>query len=79
MSTLESTISILEVLPEADLLEVQQFAKRLFTLRSDKHPFPLKSREEIYKDLEISRQQAAEGKCQEMGQTLTEIREKYGL
>lgn len=50
MSTLESTISILKVLPEADLLEVQQFAKRLFTLRSDKYPFPLKSREEIYKD-----------------------------
>ena len=48
MSTLESTISILEVLPEADLLEV-------------------------------SRQQAAEGKCQEMGQALAEIREKYGL
>ena len=79
MSTLESTISILEVLPEADLLEVQQFAKRLFTLRSDKRPFPLKSREEIYKDLEISRQQVAEGKCQEMGQALAEIREKYGL
>ena len=79
MSILESTISILEVLPEADLLEVQQFAKRLFMLRSDKRPFPLKSREEIYKDLEISRQQVAEGKCQEMGHTLTEIREKYGL
>lgn len=79
MSALESTISILEVLPEADLLEVQQFAKRLFMLRSDKHPFPPKSREEIYKDLEISRQQAVEGKCQEMGQALAEIREKYGL
>lgn len=79
MSTLESTISILEVLPEADLLEVQQFAKRLFTLRSDKQPFPPKSREEIYRDLEISRQQATEGKCQEMGQALAEIREKYEL
>ena len=79
MSTLESTISILEVLPEADLLEVQQSAKKLFMLRRDKHQFPPKSREEIYKDLEISRQQAAEGKCQEMGQALAEIREKYGL
>ena len=79
MSTLESTISILEVLPEADLLEVQQFAKKLFMLRRDKYQFPPKSREEIYKDLEISRQQAAEGKCQEMGQALAEIREKYGL
>ena len=51
MSTLESTISMLEVLPEADLKEVQQFTKRLFMLRSDKYPFPPKSREEIYKDL----------------------------
>ena len=79
MSALESTISILEALPEADLLEVQQFAKRLFVLCSDEYPFPPKSQEEIYKDLEISRQQAAEGKCQERGQALAEIREKYGL
>ena len=79
MGTLESTISILEVLPEADLLEVQQFAKNLFMLRRDKHQFSPKSREEIYKDLEVSRQQAAEGKCQDMGKALAEIREKYGL
>lgn len=47
--------------------------------RNEDCPFPPKSREEIYKDLEISRQQAAEGKYQEMGEALTEIREKYGL
>lgn len=29
--------------------------------------------------LEVSRQQAAEGKCQEMGEALAEIRSKYGL
>jgi len=49
------------------------------TLRSATCPFQPKSREEIYCDLEISRQQTAEGKCQEMGQALAEIRTKYGL
>ncbi|MCM1044891.1 MAG: hypothetical protein NC417_05240 [Candidatus Gastranaerophilales bacterium] len=42
-------------------------------------PLPPKSRDEIYKDLEVSRLQVAEGSCQEMGQALTEIRTKYGL
>ena len=79
MSTLENTISILEVLPESDLIKIQDFAKKLFRQRSDEYPFPLKSRKEIYNDLEISRQQAAEGNCQEMGSALAEIRGKYGL
>ena len=48
-------------------------------LESATCPFQPKSQEEIYRDLEISRQQAAEGKCQEMGQALAEISEKYGL
>lgn len=79
MSTLESTISMLEVLPEADLVKIQDFVKKLFFQRSQECPFPPKSRQEIYQDLEISRQQAAEGKCQDMGKALTEIRSKYGL
>ncbi len=78
MSTLQNTISMIEVLPEADLLKIQDFAKKLFQ-RNTKCPFPPKSEEEIYRDLEISRQQAAEGKCQEMGEALEEIRAKYGL
>lgn len=79
MSTLESTISMLEVLPEADLVKIQDFTRKLFRQRGAACPFQPKSREEIYSDLEISRQQAAEGKCQEMGQALAEISEKYGL
>lgn len=79
MSTLESTISMLEVLPEADLVKIQDFIKKLFRQRGASCPFQPKSQEEIYRDLEISRQQVVEGKCQEMGQALAEISEKYGL
>lgn len=40
---------------------------------------PPKSREDIYRDLEISRQQAAEGKYQEAGEFLAELRAEYGI
>lgn len=79
MSTLESTISMLEVLPESDLIKIQDFVRKLFWQRGSECPFPPKSRQEIYRDLEISRQQAAEGKCQDMEQALLEIRSKYEL
>ena len=79
MSILENTISMLEVLPEADLIKIQDFAKKLFRQSGAEYSFPPKSRKEIYRDLEISRQQAADGKCQDMGEALIEIREKYGL
>lgn len=79
MNTLENTISMLEVLPEADLVKIQDFTRKLFKQRSTACPFPPKSRDEIYRDLEISRRQAAAGDCQEMGQALAEIRGKYGL
>ena len=86
MNTLQNTISMLKTLPEADLIKIQNFTKKL----SRRHELesidtavsqflPSKSREDIYKDLEISRQQAAEGKCQRMEQALTEIRTKYEL
>lgn len=86
MSTLQNTISMLEVLPESDLIKVQNFTKKLSKRHEVKsideaigNFLQPKSREDIYRDLEISRQQAAEGNCMEMGQALAEIREKYGL
>lgn len=77
MSTLENTISMLEVLPEADLIKIQEFTKKLFRQRGAEYPFASKSREEIYADLEVSRRQAVEGQCQEMGKAFAEIRSKY--
>lgn len=74
MTMLESTISMIKVLPEADLAEIQNVAKKLLQKRSKECPFPIKSKEEIYKDLEISRQQIADGEYQRAEDFLAEVR-----
>lgn len=86
MNTLENTVSMMKSLPETDLLEIQNFTRKLFQRRESKTVdeavgkfLKPMSREDIYRDLEVSRKQAAEGKCVEMGQALVEIRKKYGL
>lgn len=79
MSTLENTISMLESLPETDLIRLQDLVKSLFQQQQRNCPFPLKNKGDLYRDLEISRKQAAEGKCMEMGQVISEIRNKYGI
>lgn len=79
MNTLENTVSMMKALPETDLVKIQDFTRKLFQKQRSNCPFSLKSRKDIYRELEVSRKQAAEGKCMEMGQALAEIREKYGL
>lgn len=78
MSTLESTIAMLEALPESDLIKIQDDIKRLFEQRSGS-PFPLLSREDILRDLETSEQQFADGDYQEAGEFLAKLRQDYGL
>lgn len=78
MSTLESTIAMLEALPESDLIKIQDDIKRLFEQRSGS-PFPLLSREDILRDLETSEQQFADGDYQEAGEFLAGLRQEYGL
>lgn len=86
MSTLQNTISMMKTLPDSDLLKIQDFIKKL----SKRHELeaadedvsrflPPKSREDIYKDLELSRQQAAEGGYQEAGEFLAELKAEYGI
>lgn len=86
MSTLENTVSMMKTLPERDLLEIQSFTRKIFQRHESetaddavgKFLKPM-SREDFYRELEISRRQAAEGKYAEMGQALAEIRERYGI
>lgn len=68
MTVLENAISMIKVMPEADLAEVQNFARKLLRRRDAGCPFPLKSREDIYKDLEVSRQQIQNGEYQKAGE-----------
>lgn len=79
MTTLENTISIIKVLPEADLAEIQNFARKLIKRREANCPFTLKSREDIYKDLETAHQQIAAGEYQDAGEFIAEVRREYGI
>lgn len=79
MTMLESTISMIKVMPEADLAEVQNFAKKLLQRREAGCPFPLKGREDIYKDLEVSRKQIRNGEYHEAGEFIAEVRKEYGI
>lgn len=79
MNTFESTVSMMEVLPESDLIEIQNFTKKLYMLRNADSPFHPLSEDDILNDLQISREQIAQGKYKEMGQAIEEIRHKYGL
>ncbi len=79
MTMLENTISMIKVMPEADLAEIQNFARQLLQRRDVGCPFPLKSREDIYKDLEVSRRQIQNGEYQEAGEFIAEVRKEYGI
>lgn len=86
MTTLETTISMIKTLPEADLVKIQNFTKKLSRRREAEaidqamaELLPKKSAEEIYADLARSRQQAAEGKCQDAEEFLAELRVEYGF
>lgn len=79
MTTLENTISMIKILPEADLAEVQNFAKKLIQKREANCPFPLKSREEIYKDLEIAHRQIASGEYQDAKEFIAGVKKEYGI
>lgn len=79
MDILENTISMLEVLPETDLLEIQKFTMKLFQQRRADCPFPLLSKEDILQDLKISEKQFANEEYQEAGEFLSELRNEYDL
>lgn len=86
MSTLQNTISMMKTLPEADLLKIQDFTKKL----SKRHELesadeavgrflPPKSREDIYRDLEKSRKQAEAGEYRNAEEVFDELEQRYGF
>lgn len=70
---------MIKVMPEADLAEIQNFARKLLQRRDAGCPFPLKNREDIYKDLEVSRQQIQNGEYQDAGKFIAEVRRVWNM
>ena len=79
MSTLERTVSMMKVLPEADLLKIQNFTENLFRLREHatdnevgRFLKPM-TKDDFLRDIEIAEQQFASGEYQEMGEAIDEV------
>ena len=77
MSTLEQTISMLNVLPEEDLRAIHDIIYRFYIRESS--PYTSLTKEKVMNDLAISREQITNGECKELGEAIREIEAKYGL
>ena len=79
MSSIESTISMLEVMPEEARLLVLRYTQNLFNARKPANPFSRKTESQILEDLRESRQQIEEGKGVEMKDALMQMGADHGF
>ncbi len=79
MSVLENTISMLEVLPETDLIRIQDYTRSLIKQRGAKYPFPLLDEKDIIEIAKTSERQIANGECKNAKEFLSELRQEYGI
>ena len=79
MSTLEATLSMLEVMTEESRQMVFEYTQELFTSLQKENPFIPVNEEQVLHDLNISRQQASQGKVRNMGEALEDLRKRHGF
>ena len=77
MSTLESTISMLRVMPEADVRVIFEMTKKLFNDQAS--PYAPVSKKQILQDLDVSSRQIERGHTKEAAEAIQELKMKYGL
>ncbi len=77
MSTLETTISMLRVMPEAEVQVIFDVTKALFDKRSS--PFQPVSKEQVLRDLALSEQQIASGEFRDARVAIQELKARYGV
>ena len=77
MSTLESTISMLRVMPEADVRIIFEMTKKLFDDIAS--PFAPVSKKQILQDVDVSSRQVEQGNTQDTAEAIRELKTKYGL
>ncbi len=75
MSTLDTTVSMVQKCTEDELQVVQQVIRQFF-LNRGAHTI---TKKQFLEELQISREQHQSGQSQESGEALAELREKYGL
>lgn len=84
MSTLEKTISMIETLPETDLIKIQDFIQKLFQQREDVDDAagrvlsPM-SREDFLKDIETAEKAIADGQYRNAEEVFDGLEQRYGF
>ena len=73
MSTIDATVSMLEIMSEDARIKVYEFTQQLFTARKPENPFSPTGASQVLSDLAKSRQQIAEGKGRDMNEALEEV------
>lgn len=79
MSTLEATISMLEMMPEKSRQMVFEYTQELFSSSKIANPFFPVSNEQILNDLELSRRQVSQGKVRNMDVAIEDLRRRHGF
>ena len=75
MSTLDTTVSMIQRCTEDGLQVVQQVIRQFFRNRESQTI----TKSQFLGELEVSRKQHQNGQCQEANEALAELRDKYGL
>ena len=79
MSTLEATISMLEVMPEEARRKVFLFTQDLFGAKKPASPFTPVSEQQVLADLAESREQIARGEGLNMEDALRQMGREHGF
>ena len=79
MTALESTVSVLRTLPESKLMIIQNLARQFAQQPTIENPYKPMSRDEILAELAASSEDIKQGKVYSAEESVSLIRDKYGL
>lgn len=79
MSTLEATISMLQTLPESELLTIYDLTRRFFIKQNKGTEFETMTEDQFLEKLDMARMHADEGKVMDVDGAISKLRTKYGL
>lgn len=86
MTTLETTISMMEKLPEADLLKIQNLIKKLFYQHEDEstdfavgQALKPMSKEDFMEDIMAAENDIAAGRYRNANEVFDELERRYGF
>ena len=77
MSTLEATVSMLEMLPESELEGIQNYIIKYCEDRKIENPFRPLSEQELMDRLELARRQCENGECMTGDEAVARLRAEY--